>query len=82
MATLPGLDLKWRAFRELVGVPTPESEITFQLFGQGLGPRQTDAEPSALDEEETARFLTALRSLQRHHSGVATVSRALSLVTA
>ncbi|MEP9367938.1 hypothetical protein [Xanthobacter sp. VNH20] len=35
MATNPGLYLKWRAFRELVGMPLPESEIAFQLFGEG-----------------------------------------------
>lgn len=35
MATTPGLYLKWRAFRELVGMPLPESEIAFRLFGEG-----------------------------------------------
>lgn len=34
MATTPGLYLKWRAFRELVGMPMPEAEIAFRLFGE------------------------------------------------
>ena len=34
MATTPGLYLKWRACRELVGMPMPEAEIAFRLFGE------------------------------------------------
>jgi hypothetical protein len=46
-----------------------------------LDPRGADAKPGDLDEEETCRFLTNLRRLQRRQPGAVTVSSAEYVVT-
>lgn len=35
MTSIPGLYLKWRAFRELVGMPLSDAQIGAQIFGEG-----------------------------------------------